>query len=49
MTVARLRKIDLDSTPGYQLINRCVRQGLLCGEQQLPPDIDHFSLRYAYS
>ncbi|MCH1918001.1 transposase [Shewanella sp. A3A] len=32
MTVARRRLIDVESTPYYHVINRCVRRAFLCGE-----------------
>jgi len=32
MTIARRNTIDLESTPYYHIVSRCVRRSLLCGE-----------------
>ncbi|MCK5905480.1 MAG: transposase [Gammaproteobacteria bacterium] len=35
MTTARSQQIDIETTPYYHVINRCVRRAFLCGEDQL--------------
>jgi len=32
MTIVRRNTIDLESTPYYHIVSRCVRRSFLCGE-----------------
>jgi len=42
MTIARRNTIDLESTPYYHLVSRCVRRSFLCGEDPVTgKNFDH--------
>ena len=42
MTIARRNTIDLESTPYYHIVSRCVRRSFLCGEDPLTgKNFDH--------